>query len=232
MVFSAGFGLLTFVLNRQKKLGAIGITLTLVAMWLGGTGVQVGPRYEAPGYIGMDWFILDLLASALVFIFLEKIAPRIRDQAILRPDFWHDARYFVFNHLAIAIFLFASVTAVPTLFSWASMPGCRPGSGPCPGRAVRHHPGLRGPHGIRASTAPCTRCRPSGGSMQCTTASSTWTGSPARACTLAEPLVTRALVMLPAFCSAPRARRCSATSFWPGSRRGWSTPISGCISGR
>ena len=61
MIFSAAFGLITFVLNRHKLMGAIGITLTLLALWAGGASVQVGPRYVAPGYIGLDWFILDLL---------------------------------------------------------------------------------------------------------------------------------------------------------------------------
>ena len=46
MVFSAGFGLLTFLLNRQKRLGALGIVLTLIAAYLGGSSVQVGPRYD------------------------------------------------------------------------------------------------------------------------------------------------------------------------------------------
>ena len=118
MVFSAGFGLLTFVLDRQKRLGALGLLLTALAMYLGGSSVQVGPRYDTPGYIGLDWFILDLLASAATFIALEKIVPHKRDQPILRPDFWHDGRYFIFNHLAIGIFLFVGVRAVPSLFSW------------------------------------------------------------------------------------------------------------------
>jgi sterol desaturase/sphingolipid hydroxylase (fatty acid hydroxylase superfamily) len=118
MVFSAAFGLLTFVLNRQRQWGALGILLTLVALYLGGSSVHVGPRYATPGYIGLDWFILDLLASAAAFIALEKIVPHERSQPILRPDFWHDSRYFIFNHLAIGIFLFISVHAVPSLFSW------------------------------------------------------------------------------------------------------------------
>ena len=118
LVFSAGFGLLTFVLNRQKRLGALGLLLTAVALYLGGSSVPVGPRYDTPGFIGLDWFILDLLASAAAFVTLEKIAPHRPDQPILRPDFWHDGRYFIFNHLAIGIFLFMSVRAVPSLFSW------------------------------------------------------------------------------------------------------------------
>ncbi len=99
-------------------MGALGISLTLFAMWLGGAWVQVGQRYDAPGYLGLDWFILDLLMSAVVFIFLEKVFPRFPDQPIIRPDFWHDGRYFVFNHLIIGLFLYVTAYAVPWLFSW------------------------------------------------------------------------------------------------------------------
>src|SRR5215472_16632415 len=80
MIFSAAFGLVTFALNRHKLMGAIGISLTLLAMWGGGASVQVGARYNAPSYIGLDWFILDLLLSAMIFIFLEKLFPHIREQ--------------------------------------------------------------------------------------------------------------------------------------------------------
>jgi hypothetical protein len=72
MIFSAAFGVVTFALNRHKLMGAIGITLTMLAMWGGGASVQVGPRYAAPGYIGIDWFILDLLLSAMICIFSKN----------------------------------------------------------------------------------------------------------------------------------------------------------------
>src|SRR3954449_7796480 len=35
-IFSAAFGLITFLLNRHKLIGPIGITLTLLALWGGG----------------------------------------------------------------------------------------------------------------------------------------------------------------------------------------------------
>jgi len=119
MVFSAAFGVVTFALNRHKLMGAIGICLTLLAMWGGGASVQVGPRYAAPGYVGLDWFILDLLLSAMIFVFLEKLFPHIREQAILRPDWWHDFRYFALNHLLIGVYAFAATMFAPRFFSWA-----------------------------------------------------------------------------------------------------------------
>ena len=119
MIFSVAFGLVTFVLNRKKLMGAVGISLALLALWDGGVSMQVGPRYDLPGYIGVDWFILDLLLSTMIFIFLEKLFPHIREQAILRPDWWHDFRYFALNHLLIGIFAFAATMTAPTFFSWA-----------------------------------------------------------------------------------------------------------------
>jgi lathosterol oxidase len=199
MVFSAGFGLLTFVLNRQKRLGSIGIALTILALYLGGATVQVGPRYETHGYLGLDWFVLDVLMSAIVFIFLEKIVPRIREQAILRPDFWHDGRYFIFNHLAISIFLFIGAVAVPSLFSWTINAGLQAWFRGLPGvvqfvvimitadlveyaihRAMHEVPWLWKIHAVHHSVEHMD-----------------WlAGSRLH---ILEPLVTRALVLLPAF---------------------------------
>jgi len=64
--------LVTFVLNRKKLMGAVGISLALLALWGGGVSMQVGPRYDIPGYIGVDWFILDLLMSTMIFVFSGK----------------------------------------------------------------------------------------------------------------------------------------------------------------
>src|SRR4029077_2666445 len=95
-----------------------GISLALLALWGGGVLMQVGPRYDLPGYIGVDWFILDLLVSTMIFIFLEKLFPHIREQAILRPDWRHDFRYFALNHLLIGIFAFvATMTAADVVSS-------------------------------------------------------------------------------------------------------------------
>src|SRR5437763_12979486 len=111
--FWAACGLFTCALDRHKLMGAIGITLTLLALWGGGASVQVGPRYAASGYVGLDWFILDLMLSAMIFIFLEKLWPHLRKQAILMPDWSHDSRYFVLNHLLIAVYAFAATVFAP-----------------------------------------------------------------------------------------------------------------------
>lgn len=119
MVTSICFGLLTFLLNKRKRLGAIGILATLVAFALGGYGIEGRAVDPTPFFAGLDWFVLDLLATTLLFVFIEKILPKYREQAILRPEWDQDLVYFAFNHLTIGLMLLVANGFAPTFFDWA-----------------------------------------------------------------------------------------------------------------
>lgn len=121
MYFSLCFGLLTFFLNGYRRLGAIGILLTLIAFALGGYSIPVGPVEPRRLSLGVDWLILAFLGSTLVFMTLEKLFPKYRNQVILRPEWGLDLFYFCFNHLAIsAILIYANYHA--SHFDWAISP--------------------------------------------------------------------------------------------------------------
>ena len=183
MMFSVAFGLITFVLNRHKLMGAIGITLTLLALWAGGASVQVGPRYAAPGYIGLDWFILDLMLSAMLFIFLEKMWPHMREQAILRPDWWHDLPVFPAESSSDRDIRVRRHDVRADVFLLGDQPRhSADGVVAALGGAIRHGDRAGTISSSTRSTAPCTKSNGSGRSTPCITRSSTWTGWPVRAC--------------------------------------------------
>lgn len=118
MYFSLLFGVLTFYFNRYKRLGATGIGLTLVAFALGGYSIPVGPVEPVRLSLGVDWLILAFLGSVLVFMTLEKLLPKYRNQVILRPEWSVDLIYFCFNHLMIsAILIYANYHV--SHFGWA-----------------------------------------------------------------------------------------------------------------
>jgi sterol desaturase/sphingolipid hydroxylase (fatty acid hydroxylase superfamily) len=119
MFASLAFGTVTFILNKNKRLGAIGIMFTLIAYAAGGWEVPVGSVTPYHLAIGIDWMILAFLISAALFIFLEKIFPHRNDQAIFRPDWGIDFSYFVFNHLLISILLIVTNSFAESLFGWA-----------------------------------------------------------------------------------------------------------------
>ncbi len=116
---SLGFGLLTFVLNNKKRMGAIGILFTVLGFALGGYQVPTGPVEPSALSLGLDWVILAFIASAVLFIFIEKVFPKYPDQVITRPEWRLDLLYFVFNHLLITVLLLTANYFFNSVFSWA-----------------------------------------------------------------------------------------------------------------
>jgi sterol desaturase/sphingolipid hydroxylase (fatty acid hydroxylase superfamily) len=119
MYFSLGFALLTFVLGKKRRLGAVGVLFTVSAFALGGYTVKTGPVEPSELAFGLDWLILAFLGSAILFIFLEKIFPKYRDQAVLRPEWELDLFYFCINHLLITVLLLVGNYFVASVFGWA-----------------------------------------------------------------------------------------------------------------
>lgn len=123
MYFSLLFGFLSFVLNkgRYRYLGLGGVAFTGLAFLFGGYSVPVGPVPTQRLSLGIDWLILAFLGSVFVFMSLEKLFPKYKDQVIFRPEWDTDLFYFCFNHLAIsAIIIFANYHA--SHFQWAVSP--------------------------------------------------------------------------------------------------------------
>jgi sterol desaturase/sphingolipid hydroxylase (fatty acid hydroxylase superfamily) len=117
---SLGFGLITFAIDLRKRMGAVGILFTLAALALGGWNVHGEPVQPREVAIGLDWLLLDFLASVVIFTFIEKVIPKYPEQAILRPEWRLDLVYFGFNHLAIGVLLLVGNSFAPMVFGWAT----------------------------------------------------------------------------------------------------------------
>ena len=74
MVIAGGLSLVNVIFNRARWLSAFAFLLVVAAALLGGHKVPVDSNFpDHTPYIGLDWFILDLLGSSLIFIFIEKL---------------------------------------------------------------------------------------------------------------------------------------------------------------
>lgn len=119
MWVAIGVGLFGFVRSRGRTwLGALGVMLTLAAYVVGGRLEERAVQQVGPG-LGLDWLVLDLLKSTLIFILLEKLFPKYRDQPILRPEWGLDLGYFALNHVLIGVFLMVANGFAPMVFGWA-----------------------------------------------------------------------------------------------------------------
>ena len=84
LVISGIWSLYNTFLNRSRTINLAAFVLVLITVALGGSRVPVGDFPENTPYLGLDWFILDLLGSAVVFIVIEKLWPLRKNQLLYR----------------------------------------------------------------------------------------------------------------------------------------------------
>ncbi|MFO0669725.1 MAG: sterol desaturase family protein [Polyangiaceae bacterium] len=105
MLLAGALSLRNLVLGRSRKLAAAAFSWVALAQALGGPAVKVGTIAPQSIYVGVDFFIIDLLGSALVFIFIEKFWPLRKEQPVFREEWQNDLVHFVVNHLIVGLIL-------------------------------------------------------------------------------------------------------------------------------
>jgi sterol desaturase/sphingolipid hydroxylase (fatty acid hydroxylase superfamily) len=126
LVLAGALSLANLVLARSRWLALAAFTLVVVSALLGGHKVEVDPNFpDHTPYVGLDWFILDLLGSSLVFIFIEKLFAHRKDQPVFRPEWQTDLQHFMVNHMLVGFVLLATNLAVHRFFGWAAHDGLR-----------------------------------------------------------------------------------------------------------
>ncbi len=119
MFATLAFALLAFTLGAKKRQPAIGVLFVALGFAMGGYNIPVGDVEAKTFSLGVDWLVLAFLVSAILFIFLEKVFPKHKEQPILRPDWSLDLFYFTFNHLMLSVLLFVGNYFVANVFGWA-----------------------------------------------------------------------------------------------------------------
>ncbi len=125
MVIAGSIALFNIVFGRVRWLSFGAFTLIALTLVLGGHKVPVNDFPDNTPYIGLDWFILDLLGSTLIFIFIEKLFPLRRDQPVFRPEWQTDFHHFIVNHMVVGFVLLATNLMVHKFFGWAANDGIR-----------------------------------------------------------------------------------------------------------
>lgn len=116
-------GLISGVLRRRKALAVTGIALAWLAMLLGGPQVPLGAVGEAHYYLGLDWFVLELLLLTLVFVPLERLLPYRPDQGVFRKGWLTDLQHFFVSHLFVQVLTYLTLWPATVFFAGLTGPG-------------------------------------------------------------------------------------------------------------
>lgn len=125
MVIAGGIALFNIAFGRARWLALGAFVLVGLAALLGGHKVPVNDFADNTPYIGLDWFILDLLGSSLIFIFIEKLFALRKEQPVFRPEWQTDFHHFIVNHMVVGFVLLATNLMVHKFFGWAAHDGVR-----------------------------------------------------------------------------------------------------------
>ena len=118
LILAGGLSLANVILNKSRGLNLAALSFVAIAVALGGSNVPVADFPDHTPYIGLDWFILDLLGSTLIFVLIEKIFPLYKGQAIFRREWQTDIAHFVMNHFIVGLVLLTVNFLIHRVFGW------------------------------------------------------------------------------------------------------------------
>lgn len=114
-------GTIAILRGRDRKVALLGVGSAALAALLGGATVHFDPIDQTPYSLGLDWFVISLLVSALVFIPLEKMAS-VQPMSPLRDGWRTDLTYFFVSHVLVQFVLIAVTASTAMVASFAAFP--------------------------------------------------------------------------------------------------------------
>ena len=127
LVLVAGFllGFTSVMLRQNKTLGLIGMGLVLIAALLGGSRIPIEGNLHDDYYLGLDYFLLNLIVFSLIFIPLEKLFGRLQQGGVFRKGWRTDLIYFFVSSLLVQVTTLLTLKPAFVLFSGRSTPPFR-----------------------------------------------------------------------------------------------------------
>jgi hypothetical protein len=111
------------ILRRNRILGFSAIVLVLVTMTIAQTLAAQAARNTSLA-LSLDWFVLNILLTGLLFIPLEKLFGRLTQQALFRDEWREDLFYFLISSVfvqTLTLFTLApSMTVLHYTGDWAT----------------------------------------------------------------------------------------------------------------
>ncbi len=101
-------GCISVTLRSSKVLGFISMSLVLGATLLGGSQASAQLETESDIYFGLDFFVLNLIFLAVIFVPLERLFKK-NEQYIFREEWREDLFYFFVGTILVQILTFLSL---------------------------------------------------------------------------------------------------------------------------
>ncbi|MEM6585342.1 MAG: sterol desaturase family protein [Pseudomonadota bacterium] len=109
LLTSYALSLLSLLLRPSKALGFFGLGIALTATLLGGANVQPEETRSWGMFFGLDFFVVNLLATGFMFAPLERLKPHKREQRLFRTEWREDLFYFLISSMFVQLLGFLAL---------------------------------------------------------------------------------------------------------------------------
>lgn len=125
-ILIAAFALaaLSLVLRRERVLGTVGLVATLLASLVGASGPALALD-PTPLFLGLDFFVLNVLFTGFLFIPLERFFPRRAEQPLFRDEWREDLFYYLVSSLLVQVLTYLTFAPAKTLLAVAPLAAVR-----------------------------------------------------------------------------------------------------------
>ncbi|MFT4019321.1 MAG: sterol desaturase family protein [Agriterribacter sp.] len=123
IIASFFFALLSFLLSKKKQWALVGLVICTIAIVIGGFSVQGRAVEKTSWHLGLDWLLLDLLLMAVIFVPIELVFPKNKQQPKFHDEWRTDLVYFVVSHLFIQFFGVITQQPAKLFFGWIGLDG-------------------------------------------------------------------------------------------------------------
>lgn len=112
-------GSVSACLRTNKTLALVGIGFTCAAALFGGSRTPVSGTVAPESWLGVDFFVLNLIVYSAVFVPLERWFALRPQQHVFRRQWVVDLTYFFVNSLLIEVLTLLTLRPASMLFDWA-----------------------------------------------------------------------------------------------------------------
>ena len=109
LLASYALSLLSLLLRPRKALGFTALVIGIAATLLGGSNVQPQETHDWGIFFGLDFFIVNLLATGFMFAPIERIFPHRESQRLFRIEWREDLFYYLISSMMVQAFTFLAL---------------------------------------------------------------------------------------------------------------------------
>lgn len=132
LVGSFVFSALSLALRKTAVLGVVGVSLTLIAVLLGGTNAHAVVGDPTTAYFGLDFFILRMVFTGILFIPIERLFAQHKEQPVFRIEWREDLFYFLISSLLVQVMTYMTFAPARSILAFAPLTETRAWVGALP----------------------------------------------------------------------------------------------------